>query len=236
MNRSINIFLDVFCCQFEQQFRNSYYDLIGASISSTGQIIPNLSILRRLKEIDPKAKIAIGGPLMPYLESSKALDDELFAFIDHLVIGDGKIAIIRLLANEALPSKFNTNTLSIRPDEQTLLDTIVPTFDYHPHHLYLSNTFVIPYLIRRRCYWNKCAFCSLSRGPSHIQPKKVTQAVNDIVSLMSKHKTSYVMFNDDCLPVETFKALTAEIHKRSFAFWFIPPYSLCCNMKLSQSF
>ena len=69
-DRTTNIFLDAFCKKCENRIHLDTFDFVGASIAGAEQILPTLSILKRIKEIDPKVRIVIGGAMLPYLQES----------------------------------------------------------------------------------------------------------------------------------------------------------------------
>jgi radical SAM superfamily enzyme YgiQ (UPF0313 family) len=245
-NRRINIFLDIFLDSFVEQLDKTPFQLIGASLVGVNQIAATLSILNQIKIRRPESKIILGGPLLPYLNANGVLEDEVFSCVDHYVIGEGEIPLLAFSLRKYPDERKVTcvdsgaepmQNVSIKDVKKSCpsfeLDPIdlqdvsikdvmgaCPSFELHPMELYFSNLFVVPYLTTRKCYWNKCKFCSLSRTPSYIPPKKTQQIVDDIEKLYKAYASPYFMFNDSSMPIETFKSLGKELKRRKLnIFW-----------------
>ena len=218
-DRRKNIFYDIFVESYAPKLFNSSFQLIGASLTGIGQVVPTLSILNQIKKLLPESRIVLGGPLLPYLDESGVLESEVLSFIDYYVIGEGEIPLLEL----SLGKKPKDRRIASFDSASTSLKNIIgahPIFKLHPMQKYFSNLFVIPYVTTRECYWNKCKFCSLSSTPTYILPKNAKEIVDDIVVLYKTYNTPYFMFNDVSLPIQTFRSLSSELKRRKVKiFW-----------------
>ncbi len=216
-NRKTNLFLDLFCKHFTSLYSQQAYDVVGASLTSVGQIVPTFSILKKIRSHQPKAKILLGGAILPYLYDSGAIHDSLFDFIDYFVIGPGEDVL-----NDCCSRKYpEKRIVTIKENNRKKIHNIFkPTFRHHPRRLYLSSTFILPYIATRQCYWNKCAFCSLTQSRTNIGPKRPDEIASEIDELICEHGTHYVSFNDSAISVPMFRKLCNAITENGVQFYW----------------
>ncbi len=190
------------------------YDLIGFTLNY-GQLLPSLSIAKKIKTIDPNKKIILGG--------SRTVDKiginilKSFEFIDFIVSGDGEEALY-LLASD-FPN-YNKISRLIYKDGKDIIwnksDEIVdinnsplPDFDSFYNDLsqtseeiqqYFALYGKLPIEISRGCWWNKCSFCNLNIQHQVYREKNPDKIIEEIVHLSEKYKILSYQLIGNTLP------------------------------------
>jgi len=84
-----------------------------------------------------------------------------------------------------------------------------PDFNGLPLKKYLTPA--LPLQISRGCYWKKCNFCIHYDTYGSYHKRNIELVINDIKSLVSKYKTKYFHFTDDCISLALADKLTESI-------------------------
>ena len=190
------------------------YDIIGFTLNY-GQLLPSLSIAKKIKILDPNKKIIMGG--------SRTVDNvginilKSFEFIDFVVSGDGEEALYllasdfnnykkipRLIYRDGKEVIWNRSDEIVDINKLTLLD-----FDSFYYDLsktseeiqqYFSLYGKLPIEISRGCWWNKCSFCNLNIQHQIYREKNVHKIVEEINYLSEKYKILSFQMIGNTLP------------------------------------
>lgn len=192
---------------FEGHFKKDFC-LIGLSISYITQFLPALSIAKTIKQINPNAHIVFGGNTIRLIEKQILETPALFSIVDSFVVAEGEESMARLA--DALENKVTLrnvpNLISLLENkiEKTnesafnIKNAVSPDFNILEKHNYLY-----PRLFRKLtlsvrasvgCYWNKCAFCTLSLR--QYQERSISQVLDDISVIVDKYRPSTIRITD----------------------------------------
>lgn len=199
-------------------------DLVGLSLTSLNQLVPTLTLVKRLKASAPGVPIVLGGAMVLYLHELARRRPELFEGVDFLVAGEGETALVHLL--EALSGRrrmksvenlffrerggFVAGQIGHAEDMQALAP---PDFDGTQWDTYLSPVRIVPYLASRGCYWDRCAFCSLcATYMNRYREREVDRVISDLRHLSeSKGLGSCFFFTDECLSPRRLRTISRAL-------------------------
>ncbi len=130
----------------------SQYDVIALSCY-IWNITPTLLLTKKIKELNPAAKILLGGPEVSY----EFADVIARADIDYIIAGEGEIAFSEFLNN--YPAIQHVPGLIFKTDEGVKVNAVPPTFNLSE----MEN--VMPYINDAPGeLWNKVLYMETSRG------------------------------------------------------------------------
>jgi anaerobic magnesium-protoporphyrin IX monomethyl ester cyclase len=199
-------------------------DLIGISIVNRQQILPGLTLARRLRARG--MFVVIGGTVFTKFVSRLQQLPEFFDhFADGVVAYEGESAILELVSQLATGRDFAKvpNYLYCDGDRVRLGKTHVedvdelpaPDFDGLPLGEYLAPAPVLPILVGKGCYFNECKFCDIpfinhvSKKPYRVRsPDKIAQ---DIVTLNERFGCRHFEITDEALPPRLLEKLADEL-------------------------
>ncbi|MCP4252538.1 MAG: radical SAM protein [Candidatus Scalindua sp.] len=230
-------------CIFEKTLKNNVLPRlrhrecvpIGISAAFQGQIVPALCLARLIKEEAPQTKIIIGGPAWIYTVHAIKNLPQFFDFIDYVIIGEGEYPLLELL--EKLDNKsahiphgcvyyrqdIGSVTGSFVPLRQVSIEDMnTPDFGGMNLDLYFNKRPVLPYLIGRGCYYNRCSFCSQSStyGDGY-RVRTIEHVVNDIESFNRFYGCREIEFVDEALYPHYMRQLSKELLNRNIDIsWF----------------
>lgn len=192
---------------FENHFKTGSC-IVGLSISYFTQFLPALSIARIIKATNPKAYIVLGGNTIRLIEHKILKTPSLFSVVDSFVVDEGEESIVNLAdAIETngpihrVPNLIYLNGNKIEKNIESPFDirnAPAPDFRILKNHNYLSPRFprrlTLPLRTTVGCYWNKCAFCTLSLRK--YQQRGINQVLDDISFVVEKYRPTSIRIAD----------------------------------------
>ena len=191
------------------------YDIIGFTLNY-GQFLPSLAIAKRIKELDERKKIILGGSRTTGELGINVL--KTFEYIDFIVSGDGEESLY-LLASEYesyrnIPGLIFRERSEVRwNDSQTCIDLNnlpIPLFDSFFTDLastsgniqqYFNYYGRLPVEMSRGCWWNKCSFCNLNLQHRKYREKEAEKLIEEIEWLSAKFKILNFQIIGNTLPL-----------------------------------
>ena len=203
------------------------YGIVGISIIHIGQVIPGLTLARKLRHRYPHLHIVVGGSV--FNRHADLLDDkqQLFKeFFHSLIVSEGELPLDQLVSHlkENKPLQTVPNLIHLEGDKVIrnaktealpYEELTCPTFDQLPLDKYLMPYPVLPYMSSRGCYWGKCTFCTHSFiYDSHYRKENEVRVAEELDYLSKKYKTKYFTFSDEAISPNAFNRMSKEILKR----------------------
>jgi anaerobic magnesium-protoporphyrin IX monomethyl ester cyclase len=215
-----NIFSDHWEDDLYPQLRLQRPDVVGITITNGQQMIPGLTLARRLKERG--YFVVIGGALFAkFADRLRSLPEFFFWFADGVVPYEGETALLSLVDVLNTSREFSSvpNYLFVEngvvrggPIHVEDVDSLpCPDFDGLPLGQYLTPELVLPTYIGKGCYFNRCKFCDIPYI-NHISKKSyrirsVEHVVSDLLSMQRQHGCRHFEFTDEALPPRTLECL-----------------------------
>ena len=211
------------------------FDIIGFTLNY-GQLLPSLAIAKKIKELDPRKKIVLGGSRTADTLGVRLL--QAFPYVDCVVSGEGEDALFRLAADydnhHAIPG------VAYRKQEEVLwnksnvtadLDTL-PIPSYDPFYQELASTSDdiqqyyqyagrLPVEISRGCWWNHCTFCNLNIQHHCYREKSIGRILQEIRWLSERYRIMDFQLIGNTLPKTQYHALFEQLKNlgRDFSFF-----------------
>jgi radical SAM superfamily enzyme YgiQ (UPF0313 family) len=188
-------------------------DLIAVSILNLQQVIPGLTLARRIK--DSGHFVVIGGTVYTKFIGELLQRPEFFRlFCDGLIAYEGETALLELVHQVAGGRDFSRvpNFLYLDPagrvtftryhvEDVSALPT--PDFDGLPLDDYLAPAPVLPILTGKGCYFNRCKFCDIpfinhiSKKAYRVRsPERIAQ---DVAALHKRYGVRHFEITDEAL-------------------------------------
>ena len=223
-NEDMNPFLGLFKTRFIPSILEEKPDIVGITIAGQSQQIPALTLARLVKSIPGGPHVVVGGHVVTLLNDVLPTRTELFdTFFDSAIRFDGERPLFELAKSldrgsglESVPNLIfrdskgiHVNPISPPEDFDSLPP---PDFDGLPLDKYLSPLRVLPIQSSRGCYWDKCAFCTHSRGyGKKYQPRNPSKVIADINHLKAKYNCSHFAFEDEVISPRAANLLSNEL-------------------------
>ncbi len=198
--------------------------LVGISLTTRQQLLPGLMLAYKLKAAGHF--VVLGGTLFTRFVDRLASLPEFFEyFADGVVSYEGETAMVELVDQLQGKRDFHkvpnflfcegkqVHHTRFHLEDVTNLPT--PDFDGLPLDIYLTPTPVLPFLIGKGCYWDRCKFCAsghinrLSKKRYRIRP--IHKVIEDILELASRHDCRHFMIADEAVPPKIFDQLADEL-------------------------
>ena len=190
-------------------------DVYGLSTYTTSYH-RTLQISRLIREANPAARIVAGGPHASALPHSVAQD------FDHVVVGEGENAILRLMddmANGLMSSPI------VREPPIADLDTLpFPDYslvDVNSYHRVVDGSPSLSVLSSRGCPYD-CVFCNsiIMGGRQHVRFRSAENVANEIRRLKERYGITCFRFQDDIftLNLPRLHKLTALLQKETITY------------------
>jgi hypothetical protein len=199
----------------------------GITITNRQQILPGLLLARRLRERG--YFVVIGGALITkFTKKLPGLPQFFETFADAVIAYEGETAAIALadtLANRGdlakVPNLLYLSGGQVRMNVTHVEDVAslpTPDFEGLPLNKYLSPEPVLPVLLGKGCYFNRCKFCDIPYI-NHISKKAYRlrspeTVVNDLRELNRRFGSRHFEFTDEALPPRTLEHLADELEAR----------------------
>lgn len=201
---------------------------VGLSSTFT-QTTPSVALARGLKQHRPDVTICLGGSNMSPPRAEVILRN--YAFVDHVVFGEGENSLVALLqALDSGEASIGIDGVASRSDADALVCKDSPTFvqlddwpapDFGPYFEQLVETGVdavvepkLAYEIARGCWWgakHHCTFCGLNGESMAFRRKSSEKALNDLTTLIGRHRNLDIIFADNILHPTDTAALFAKL-------------------------
>lgn len=189
------------------------FDLVGISLTLRWQMIPGLSLARRLRR--KGFRVVLGGTAIAKVSHRLPHLPEFFTeFADAVVTREGETALLELIGQlqgscdlDRVPNllykahgKVCATRLHI--EDYTALPT--PDFDGMPLDRYLSPALVLPMMVGKGCYHDECTFCDIPFinrvSPKRYRARSADKLAADIDALARKHGCRHFLLADEALP------------------------------------
>ena len=207
-----NLFEDYWRDDVFPQLERDRPDLVGITISNRQQVVPGLSLARRLRERG--LFVVLGGTVFAKFVGQLARLPEFFErFADGVVTYEGETAVIELVAQLAAGRDFSRVPNFLYLERGTVRSGItrvedlnaLPTPDFAglPLHEYLAPSPVLPILVGKGCYFNRCKFCDIPYI-NHVSKKayrvrRAEKIVGDILELNGRFGCRHFEITDEAL-------------------------------------
>ena len=203
-------------------------DVVGISITSTGQFLPGCLLAKIIKENCPDTKIIWGGSCVDlFINSSYENKQDINKYFDFLCVGEGETCLLHLLqyvnGDKNIKLKNIPNLVFVNEDGTIDLnrqiiedvDTLpAPDFEGLNLELYLAPRLVLPYQTSRGCHYGYCAFCNHDEKYRHnYRTKKMDVVVRELSNLSEKYHTYYFQFVDEAIKPDCFKEMVEHMDK-----------------------
>ncbi|MFJ2737158.1 MULTISPECIES: B12-binding domain-containing radical SAM protein [unclassified Streptomyces] len=210
--------------------------VVGINLSVEDQILPAFRLAHLIRQIQGENSCIIwGGSLLTRLRP--VIASELGEFWDHLVTREGEaplLSLLQWLQDEAPVPASEDRILSkptpaperagiVNPYTSRQVTPIEHTgkadFSDYPVHDYFSLTPMLPALASRKCYWGKCAFCTIHESWDPQARQRSAQSVaDDITDLCTTFGIRHFRFVDEAMPPDLLDALLPLIEPEHIAF------------------
>jgi len=165
---------------------------VGISLNFLSQALTAFSMIGLFKKECPGIKIILGGGLVTSWMKRPTWGNPFGGLIDDMVAGPGEEYIRGLLRTDKVDGH-------VRPG-------------YDQLHLedYLSPGVILPYSASSGCYWQKCLFCPEKAEGNPYSPLGVDRVLDDLASLIRRHRPCLVHFLDNAMSPSLLKQLIAR--------------------------
>lgn len=186
------------------------FNIVGLSILSLLQFIFALMLAKKIRQ-RTNATIVFGGSCISLYG---LLYPEAFNFIDYIIVGDGRIPLLKLIdylqgktAVSEIPNLLyrDNDKIITNPREYYLLEDIpLPDFDGLPLNLYkrpqfgYSYTGVLPYQISRGCI-DRCSFCNNQDINRRLEFKSYNKVLSELIQMKERYRSKVFRFCDDAI-------------------------------------
>ena len=189
------------------------YDLIGISLTLRWQLIPGLSLARRLRERGHR--VVLGGTALAKIAHRLPHLPLFFdVFADGVVTREGEAALLELADQlqgakdfDRVPNFLYKTGDSVRATATHIEDyaaLATPDFDGLPLDQYLSPHLVLPVMVGKGCYHDECTFCDIPFinrvSPKRYRMRSAETLAEDIGTLAERHGCRHFLLADEALP------------------------------------
>lgn len=203
-------------------------DIIGISVTSTGQFLISCIFAKFLKCCKPNIKIIFGGSCANIFVKSKCKNkQEIRKYFDYILIGEGETAMTllmnKLCRNKDIPLEEIPNMASINPSGSVYFtkyfmedvnELLPPDYDDLDLNLYFAPKTVLPYQASRGCHYGQCAFCNHDEHyRHHYRPKNVKKVVKELIELSIKYSVDAFQFVDEAIREDCFEEMISEMDR-----------------------
>jgi ribosomal peptide maturation radical SAM protein 1 len=211
------------------------FDIIGFTLNY-GQLLPSLTIAKKIKESNPEKTIVFGGSRTVGTLGVNVL--RAFDAVDCIVSGDGEDALTRLALNQqpyrSIPRliyRHNEQVLWNNSDTNVDLNTLpIPSYDQFYQDLTSTPTDIqqyyqyygrLPVEISRGCWWNQCTFCNLNLQHPCYREKTSSRILQEIRWLSERYRMTDFQLIGNTLPKTEYQTLFEKLKNlgRDFSFF-----------------
>jgi anaerobic magnesium-protoporphyrin IX monomethyl ester cyclase len=208
-----NLFEDHWNAEVFPALESGGYDLVGISLTLRWQIIPGLSLARRLRRRG--FRVVLGGTAIAKVSHRLPHLPEFFTeFADAVVIREGETALLELVSQLQGAHDFTKVPNLLYKDDAKVCATKIhiedyaalptPDFEGMPLDRYLSPALVLPMMVGKGCYHDECTFCDIPFinrvSPKRYRVRHAETIAADIDKLATKHGCRHFLLADEALP------------------------------------
>jgi hypothetical protein len=229
MDDDINPFISYYREILIPEIEKAQPDVVGISMVYAAQSVNALVLGMLLKERMPGIHITMGGAYLT--QWVLQMEEEQFSFLfkstDSVVCGEGEDPLVRLLdCRQNGASLADVPNLIYRDEESgrirrsptlvftDLTDQAPPDYSDLDLNAYLIPEPVLPYMLTRGCYWQRCAFCQNRIGkyrPRPYQQVPVDKAVEELSELVRKHNCRHFHMCSDVIDAKYLESFSARL-------------------------
>lgn len=192
-----------------EEVQNTEFDIVGFTLTFS-QSNSSLLFARKIKEINPNAKVIFGGGCC-WGDLGKSIKEK-FDAVDFIISGVGEeplLQLVRCIRNneqsyEDIPGLiYAKNGVIYSNEELTNLEglDLLPFSDFDDYftrlkrckNLNITNQIFIPIQGSRGCWWGRCAFCGLNNGC--VGTKFYHKQIENIVQEIDYQTNKYQILN-----------------------------------------
>lgn len=155
---------------------------VGFSLNYLSQALCTFAMIGYLRRRYPHLKIVLGGGLVTSWMRRPDWSNPFGGLVDHLIDGEGEVALLSLCGVKPLPG------LHVTPDYSAL-----------PLRNYLSPGLILPYSAASGCYWNRCSFCPEQAEGNHYRPVPLSQVLSDLQQLTMEYSPVLIHLLDNAV-------------------------------------
>jgi anaerobic magnesium-protoporphyrin IX monomethyl ester cyclase len=213
-------------------------DVVGISMVYASQSVQALTLGMLLKQYLPGVHITMGGAYLTQwaLQMEEEQYSFLFSATDSVVCGEGEVPFVSLL--EAIQEgasladvpnlvylEEDTGRIRQSPDLVFTDLTELPPPDFSDLDLsaYLIPEPVLPYMLTRGCYWQRCGFCQNRIGnyrPRPYQSVPAEKAVEELSDLAEKHDCRHFHFCSDVIDPDDLATFSERLSDSEVQFFW----------------
>lgn len=205
--------------------------IVGFSVTSRGQFVATLALIKIVKAFRRDIKIIAGGSYLSVIMNTnkKLIKQMLCEYIDYIVLEEGETAV-RMLSEHLLRGKHKIedipNIVFLRNGDlveaelrmENANELAVPDYKDIDFSLYVSQEPMLAYQTSRGCFWGNCAFCNHNDIYRHNwRIKEVDKAVHDLKILYEKYNVCHFQFVDEAIEPKYFAKFVDCLLKEDFS-------------------
>ncbi|MEB3238194.1 MAG: radical SAM protein [Candidatus Sericytochromatia bacterium] len=210
-------------------------EIIGISINAFSQVLPGLTLARKLREAaGPDVHITIGGNFFERVKDTLAKRPRFFEkFADSVAIGEGEHTMLLLAraVHEGRDLDEVPNLLHKAHDAETVrvspvrpvpkMDAIgIQDLEGLPLDKYLSPELVLTIQAGKGCYWGLCSFCDSFWGVTEDE-KSLDRLVQEIRHLKDNYGIRHFQLIDEAIRPAMMRAMAERfIAEKLDITWF----------------
>jgi hypothetical protein len=212
--------------------------VVGISMVYAFQSTQALVLGMLIKEKLPGIHVTMGGSYLTQwaLLMEAAQLSFLFSATDSVVLGEGEIPFVKILdwrnngtSLSEVPNLIfrDGDTGDIRRSEALVFTDLTqqppPDFSDLDLSSYLIPEPVLPYMLTRGCYWQRCGFCQNRVGqfrPRPYQSMPVKKALAELSELSQNHDCRHFLFCGDVIDTDCLKTFSQSLLDAKMSiFW-----------------
>jgi radical SAM superfamily enzyme YgiQ (UPF0313 family) len=217
--------------------------LIGLTVPFPGTLVGALRIARRVRQVSPRTRIALGGGYVN-TELRELADPAVFDYVDFVCLDDGLAPLTRLAERVCLGRKsalVRTFTRETRKAEKRVvfhagcaappavfraphyadlpLDRYVALVEMlNPMHRLWSDGCWLKLPLAQGCYWHKCRFCDTALDYiGRYAPPRAEDVVDALAALRQQTGRSGFHFTDEALSPSLVRQVSERLLARGEA-------------------
>jgi hypothetical protein len=212
-DRDANLFADYWEASVFPKLQRQRPNLVGITITNRQQVIPGLTLARRLRERGHF--VVLGGTVYTKFARQLATLPAFFEhFADGVIVYEGDTALPEVVGQleggrdfARVPNFLYLNRGQVHATHTHVEDVNAlpaPDFAGLPLHDYLTPEPVLPILFGKGCYFNRCKFCDIP-FINHVSPKAYRirapeRVAADVLELRRRFGCRHFEFTDEALP------------------------------------
>lgn len=212
-------------------------DIVGLTLPFPGTVYGAFRIARRIKALSPRTTVVMGGGYVS-TELRSLREPRVFDYADYVVLDDGEMPLLRVLAHVEQAGGPLRRTWVRRGQRVVWCDSDVPDIPHaaaaapdfaglpldryfamaemlNPMHRVWSCTRWNKLMLAHGCYWHRCRFCDTTLDYVHRYSAASASALADrIEAVIAQTGQTGFHFIDEALPPGVLRRLADELLRR----------------------